>query len=176
MQNAITTQQVQQLLNNVRGTTFANITTNTQVKTAAAHKLLDIRKITTASVQLFNNIVNFDIYANAVKRSANVTEFVTSDTYYEHTQCYSIVQHKTTGEHYLYAVYNNAKSVYMLNNVQLSKQEVAQYLTASAAAQLLSDSTSTYNATNNVTHNVIVRIIKLANITSITAMQQTITV
>jgi hypothetical protein len=173
--HTITAQQVQDLLANTKGTTFANITTDTQVKTAAAHKQLNIRKLTTANVQLFNNLTSYDIYAKAVKRSAGVDSFVVSDTYYEHTDCYSIVQHKTTGEQYLYAVYNNAKSVYMLDGAQLTKQQVAQYMTASTAAQLLGEKTSTYNATNDVTHDITVRILKLASIVSIRAMKQVLT-
>ena len=164
------------LLNNV-SVTFAQVQYVTQVKTAAKHKHVNITKHTTANVQLFSNINSFtNVYANAVKKSANVNNFVTSSTYYTHlANCYSIVQHKVKQAMYLYCIYNNAQSVYYINNVQATKQQVAQYLTASAAKQLLNTSTATHNVTNNVTHNVVVRTIALQNIKSITANKQTIT-
>ena len=116
----------------------------------------------------FRDTVNSLLENNA----DNVQQFTAQANYFEHTDCYSIVKHNTKGNLYLYASFNNAKSFYFIDNVQATKQEVAQYLTASAAAQLLNSTATTHNVTHNVTHSVVVRTIALANIVSINAMQQ----
>ena len=182
--NTITAQQVQNLLAN-KSVTFANIVYVTNVATAAAHKNVTIKKVTQANVQLFSNIkAATQVFANAVKRSAaniaanntaNVANFTQQSNYYTHTNCYSLVQHNTTAQLYLYAIFNSATSTYYINNVVATKQQVAQYLTASAAAKLLSNSSVVHNVANNVIHNVQVRTIALNNIVSITANKQTIT-
>jgi hypothetical protein len=181
----ISAADVEQLLQNVRGTTFASIAYVTKVATAAAHKSLNISKVTIASVQLFNNLQAFtNAYENAVKRSAAkiadndagaVASFESSGNYFEHTQCYSVVKHKTEEKYYLFAIYNNADSSYVLDNKVIDKAEVVQYLTKSAAAALYGDGT-THNVTNDVTHSVVVRTVGLANIVSITAAKQTLLV
>ena len=136
---------------------------------------------------MFNNINAYtSVYKNAVQKSASkiasnavqaIANFEVSATCYTHNAtCYSLLTHKTTNALYLYAIYNNAKSMYFINNVQATKQQVALYLTASAAATLLQQNEATYNATNNVTHNVTVRTLKLASIVSITAQKQTVSV
>ena len=166
--------QIKKLLANA-STTFANINYTTVVKTAATHKTVVIKKTTSANVQLFSNIkAATSVFANAVQKNANVQNFVTSSNYFKHTNCYSIVQHKTNNKFYLYAIFNAASSTYTINNVAATKQQVAQYLTASAAQKLLTNTSSTYNAKNNVTHNVVVRTIALHNINSITANKQTL--
>ena len=166
--------QIKKLLANA-STTFANINYTTVVKTAATHKTVVIKKTTSANVTLFANIkAATNVFANAVQKNANVQNFVTSSNYFKHTNCYSIVQHKTNNKFYLYAIFNAASSTYTINNVAATKQQVAQYLTASAAQKLLTNTSSTYNAKNNVTHNVVVRTIALHNINSITANKQTL--
>jgi hypothetical protein len=136
-------------------------------------------------VQLFANITSANLYLQQVQRSAAqqqnndtnaIENFVTSTNYFVHTDCYSIVQHKTNSNLYLYAVYNNAQSLYFINNVQATKQEVAQYLTNSAAQQLINATNIVHNVTNNITHSVQVRTIALANIVSINANKQTVSV
>ena len=186
--NVVTAQQVQNLLANV-STTFASIMYVTKVATAAKFKHINIVKVTKANVQLFSNInAATSVYANAVKRSASnatnmqqndatsVANFTAQSNYFTHTACYSVVQHKTNNAQYLYAIYNNANSVYFINNVVATKQQVAQYLTASASAQLLQKDNTVTNVTHNVQHNVIVRTIALSNIVSITANKQTLIV
>jgi hypothetical protein len=184
--NTITAQAIQQLLANV-STTFASILYCTNVATSAQHKATKIVKVTQANVQLFSNINAFtNVYANAVQRSASkisannaqaVANFTQQSNYFTHTNCYSLVQHKSNSNMYLYAIYNNASSMYFINNVQATKQQVAQYLTASASAKLLQDSnTVVHNATNNVLHTVQVRTVALANIVSITANKQQLVV
>lgn len=177
----LTAAAIANLLQNV-STTFAQITYVTKVATAAKFKHVNIVKVTTANVQLFSNInAATSVFANAVKRSAaqistnnaaNVANFTAQQNYFTHTNCYSIVKHNTNNNLYLYCIYNNASSLYFINNVLATKQQVAQYLTASAAQQLLNASSTTHNVTNNVTHNVVVRTIALNNIVAINAMQQ----
>lgn len=172
---SITSAQVQELLDDVRGVTFAQVVSVTDVKTAAAHKAVSIKKVSTANVQLFNNLQNFDVFARAVKRNAEVDTWVQGDTWYQHTDCFSLVEHKDTKEQYLYAIYNGADSQLLVNGVAADKQTVAQYLTPSEAKKLLGDGT-TYNATNDVEHSVIVRVLKLSSIVSIKAMGDMVTV
>jgi hypothetical protein len=167
------------LLRNV-SVTFAQVFYTTQVQCAAAHKHNVVLKHTTANVQLFSN-VQAAVYANAVQRSAAqhstnsataVANFAAQQNYFAHTNCYSIVQHKQTNALYLYCIYNSARSTYTVNAAAATKQQVAQLLTASAAAKLLQANSTQYNATHNITHNVVVRTIALHNIASITAQQQ----
>lgn len=182
--NTISAAQVQALLANA-STTFASIAYVTQVQTAAAHKHNNVQKVTVANVQLFANIkAATSVFALAVKRSAqnfannaaNVANFTAQQNYFAHTACYSIVQHKQTNAQYLYAIYNNAQSVYFINNAVATKQQVAQLLTASAATKLLQNDNTVHNATHNVTHNVTVRTIALHNIVSIVANKQQLAV
>jgi hypothetical protein len=181
----ISAAQVAALLANV-SVTFANIAYVTQVQTAAAHKANNVQKVTVANVQLFANIsAATSVFANAVKRSAaqiasndaaSVAAFTAQSNYFEHTACYSIVKHKQNSNLYLYAIYNNAQSVYFIDNTVATKQQVAQLLTASAATKLLQASNTTHNVTHNIEHNVNVRTIALANIVSIVANKQQLTV
>ena len=182
----VTAQQVQTLLNNC-AVTFAQITYVTQVQTAAAHKALNIQKITTANVILCSNInAHTSVYANKVRKTAAaissnnaqaVAAFTAAQNYFVHTNVHCIVQHAQHAEkQYLYAIYNSSASVYMLNNVQLTKQQVAQYLTASAAKALLQKDNTVHNVTHNITHTVQVRTIALSNIVSIRARKQLLTV
>lgn len=181
----ISAAQVAALLANV-SVTFAQIAYVTQVQTSAANKHLNVQKVTVANVQLFANInAATSVFANAVQRSAaqiasnnaaNVAAFTAQSNYFAHTACYSVVQHKQTLAQYLYAIYNNASSVYFINNVVATKQQVAALLTASASAKLLQASNTTHNKTHNVTHNVNVRTIALHNIVSIHANKQALSV
>lgn len=176
---------IMQLLNNC-SVTFAQITYKSAIATSAANKHNNVYKIVTANVQLFNNIsAATSVYANAVKKSAAqnsnnnaqaIAAFTAQSNYYTHNaNCYSIVQHNTNNNLYLYCIYNSVSNTqYFINNATATKQQVAQLLTASAAKQLLNNSTTTHNVTNNITHNVVVRTIALANIISITANKQTI--
>ena len=180
--NVITPANVSALLATVRGTTLANIVQVTDVKLAAAHQLVSIKKVTEANVQLFNNLNEFtSVYANAVKRSASkladndaaaVEAFTAQSNYFEHTDCYSVVKHKTKEAYYLYAIYNNAKSVYVCNGKQMTTAEVAEYMTPSAAKDLLNPYDATLNVTHDVLHNVTVRTVALCNIVSIAAAKQ----
>ena len=135
-----------------------------------------------ANVTLFGTLKDFEVYQRAVIKSANkidgqeVTEFAVSDTYFEHDKtCFSIVNHKTNGTAYLYAIFNNAsKSVYTLDGIEVDKITVSQYLTNSEKDKLLNDNSLVYNKTNDVIHSTIVRTIKIENITAIKANKMTL--
>lgn len=187
MQNAghrLTPYDVQNLLSGVRGVTFAGISYATQVKTAAVHRDKIIHKVTQANVQIANNLLSFtSVYANAVRKSAqtfaanlqsNIDEFVPQNNYFEHTPCYSVVRHRQQNKYYLYAIFNSASSRYINNGVELSKQEVAEYMTPSAADKLLNGTRVVENVTHDILHTVQVRTIQLEKIVSIRAMGQTV--
>ena len=184
--NALTVAQVQQLLQNV-SVTFAQICYVTKVATAAAHKAQSISKVTSANVMLASNLqAHTALYARAVRKNAAqyaqndasaVAAFTAAQSYFAHTATHCIVQHKQNAAlQYLFAIYNNASSVYVHNNSVVSKQHVAQYCTASAAAQLLQACSTTHNKTHNIVHSVTVRTIALSNIVSIRARKQLLSV
>jgi hypothetical protein len=159
------------------GSTFASIEYTTQVKTAAKFKDIKIMKQSKANVTLFGTLKDFEVYQRAVIKSANkidgqsINTFEVSDTYFEHDKtCFSIVNHKTNGTAYLYAIFNNAsKSVYTIDGIEVDKMTVSQYLTNSEKDKLLNDNSLVYNKTNDVIHSTIVRTIKIENITAIKA-------
>lgn len=149
-------------------TTFANVKYTSEVKLAAKNKHLNVHKEVEANVTLFNNIRDYNVYARAVmKRSDSElepTEFKTNTTYFEHTDCFSIVQHKTKDKEYLYCIMNNIKSsTYYINGEQATKEQVMELVTPSVRKQMEQGSTS-YNKTNDVTHNLVLRTIALENI------------
>jgi hypothetical protein len=179
---SITAGDVAALLSPLKGTTFANVTQVTPVKVAARFKDLDIKKVTIANVQLFNNLKEYTyVYSAAVKRSAEkiqtndqdkVENFEKSDNWFEHTECFSVVKHKSKPQFYLFALYNNAESVYTLDDQSVSKEIVADFCTPSEAKKLLDDSGIVENKKNGIEHTVIARTIDLSNIVSIKAMKQ----
>jgi hypothetical protein len=182
----VTAQQIQTMLQNV-SVTFAQITYVTQVALAAQHKAQNIQKVTTANVILCSNIkAHTSVYANKVRKTAAainsnnmqaVAAFTAQQNYFTHTATHCIVQHtQHANKMYLYAIYNNAQSVYMHNNAVVTKQHVAAYCTKSAAAAMLQKDNTVVNKTHNITHTVQVRTIALCNIVSIRARKQFVTV
>lgn len=175
----ITPADVQRLLHGVHGIAMAGILYATQVKTAAAHRHVTIHKVTAANIQLANNLLAFtNVYEQAVKRSSLalgdnkglVETFAPQDNYFEHTPCYSIVKHRQQRKYYLYAIFNRASSIYLdENGRQLSVQDVAQYLTPSAAERLLAPSSEVKNVTHGITHDVQVRTVQLEKIVRLRA-------
>lgn len=172
---SITLQDIQALLADVKGTTFAQVSYETDVKPAAANKHRSIRKLTSASIQLFAGLKDFAVYKRQVERKADIEDFQVSDTWFHHTPCFSVVEHKQTGKHYLYAIFNSAHSTFMIDGAYATRAEVAALLTPSAAKTLLDDSGEVYNKTNDVTHNVICRTVALENVKAIRAVRQEIT-
>lgn len=171
---AITLNTVAQLLQSVKGTTFARIEYATSVKPAAAHKHRQIRKHTVANVQLFSGLKDLEVYKRQVERSAGVQDFVVSDTWFEHTATFSVVAHKVSGAHYLLAIFNSARSTYTIDGVAATEADVAALLTPSAAAALQNQGQPTHNKTNDVHHSIVCRTIALKNVISIQANQQVI--
>ena len=176
--------KLKQALKTVKGTTFASITYNTDITPSAANKHVLIKKRVTANVQLFNNLTEFNVYEKAVTRSAskieennaNTNPFTANSASFTHdTECFSIVKNKKSDQEYLYAIYNSvSETEYYIDEEPATKQEIAQFLTPSAAKKLLEPNDITYNKTNDVLHNVIVRTIKLENIEKIKVCGQII--
>ena len=184
--NTITAAQITALLANT-SVTFANIQYVTKVQTAAAHKTEQIQKITSANVILCSSLKSHtSVYANKVKKTAAaiasndmqaVQAFTAQKNYFEHTATHCIVQHtQHADKQYLYVIYNNAQSIYVHNGKQATLQQVAQYLTPSAARDLQSTDRTVHNVTHNIAHTVAVRTIALSNIVSIKARKQLLAV
>jgi len=182
----LTVADLQQLLGKV-SVTFANILYVTKVQVAAAHKAQNIQKVTSANVILCSNIAaHTSVYANKVRKSAqdisenkaeDIAEFKPQANYFIHTPVYSIVQHaEHVDKFYLYAIYNNASSVYTHNNNIVTLEHVAEYLTPSAKRDLFNTDGIVHNVTHNIKHRVAVRTIALTNIVSIKARKQLLTV
>ncbi len=184
--NTVTAEQVKQLLANA-SVTFAQITYLTKVPVAAAHKLQNIQKVTSANVILCSNIkAHTSVYANKVKRSAAsipendpaaVAAFKPQANYFVHTECHSIVQHREdAAKQYLYVIYNNASSLYLHNGKVVKLQDIAQYLTPSGYKEQANTDLTVRNIGQGITHRVCVRTIALSNIVSIRARKQLLTV
>lgn len=177
--------QVALLLEGVQGTTFASITTVTDIKTSAANRNRHVQKVTQANVQLFNNIRDArNVYTAAVKRTAEnldndpqkVEDFEASSNYFQHTDCFSIVKHKQQDKYYLWTIYNSADSQLFIDGIQADKLAVAALMTASQAEALLNPRKETVNKTNDVVHAVVVRTIAMNSIVEIHAQRQQLTV
>jgi len=183
----ITALAIAQVLGNA-SVTFASVEYVTKVATAAAHSNEVIQKVTIASVILASSLkAHTSVYANKVKRTAEINtladalaveKFVPADNYFEHTAVHCIVTHKKdVTKQYLYALFNNnSASLYIHNGVVVDEQHVAQYLTPSAAKQMLSKDTTVVNKTHNIKHSAIVRTISLSSIVSIKARKRLLTV
>jgi len=182
----ITPQQIVQLLDGVRGTTFASTVQVTQVKTAAAHREQRIYKATHASLQLFNCLRDAtSAYQLAVQRSAAriesnredaVAQFQPADAYFEHTDTYSLVRHRAQNKFYLYAIYNGAGSHYVQDLRVISKEEVAAYLTPAAARDLLDPPQTVRNVGAGIEHTVVLRTVALDSLVSVTANRQALSI
>jgi hypothetical protein len=181
----ITADQLRAQLAGLRGVTMANITTVTDVETAAAFRHLNIVKVSRASVQLFNELRDADAYGRAVRRSAgqiadndpaDVAAQRTKETWYVHdADCHSIVRHRTTGEPYLYAFYNTGASEYVVDGVVTDRADILQYLRDSDRKALLG-TTRTFNVSDNLYHEVVVRVLKMKSIVAVRARNQTVSV
>jgi hypothetical protein len=181
----LTSAQVCAALAGVKGVTFAGVDYVTDVKTAAAHKGVSIKKVTRANIQMFNELKDYDVYAKAVKRSAGkldndedkVEGFTTSANWHEHVagKAYSIVQHKKTGAEYLYAIYNGAASVYYIDGAVATKEQVAAYMTGSDAKKLLEPEATVKNVTHDIEHSVVCRTVGLDNVVQLRVNGQVVT-
>ena len=166
------------------GTNFASVQYATQVKTAAAHKARNVQKHVVANVQLFANIADArNVFEAALKRSAAKYEnsaaaiegYELQDNWFEHTECYSIVKHKSKPAFYLYAIYNSADSEYTIDGAAATKEQVAALLTPASARDLLEPKATVVNKTHDIEHDVRVRVIALDNVQRVTVNKQTLT-
>ena len=184
--NQVTVADIKSMLGDHRGITLAGLTAVTDVRgIAAAHKGVTIQKVSEASVQMFNVIQDKDVYGKAVRRSAlkdarndaaDVAAQQTQDNYYEHdADCHSVVYHRTTGEPYLYVFFNSGKSVYLVNGQVSDRATVAGYLQPAAARKIM-EPQETFNVTDNIHHDVIVRVLKLSSVVELRARKQVMTV
>jgi hypothetical protein len=167
---SITKDQIAELLQTTRGTTFAALCSVTPVKTASAFKEVDIKKVSISNVQLFNNLKEYtDVYVNAVERSSGSSDFVKSETWFHHTDCFPVVEHNTNFKQYLWAIFNHADTMYVRDGVEMTRAQVSEYLTPSEAKKMLEPSKTVYNVTNDIAHNITVRTIALENVVWIRA-------
>jgi len=167
--------QIKEALKTVKGCVFAGITYTTDVPTSASNRHVVITKRTTANIQLFSGLNDYNVYERAVKRSAskieendkaNTESFQAQSASFVHdTECFSIVKNKKTDSKYLYAIYNSVSSSdYYIDGELATKAEVAKFLTPSASKKLLATNPIVYNQTQDILHTVVVRTIKLENI------------
>ena len=171
------------------GHTFASLVQCTRVSTAAAHKDMMILKMSYSSISIASKLNEFtNLYENAVKRSANkimdndaqdVANFQSQGSYFEHTECYSIVQHKSNANLYLFAIYhNNFDSVYYnaKSGTIMSKEDVAVFLTPSEAKKLFAEGEVKESVSTGISHTVNVRTVSLQNVISLKAVAEQYTV
>ena len=178
--NKVNATRISALLQQYNNTaTIANVTQVTQVQCSAANKNVVIQKVTRASVLLFANALN---YVACVQRSAAkfaendvaaIQQFTKSEASFTHdANCYSIVQNNNSAQQYLYAHYNSAQSVYVLNDEIISAQVAASFCTPSVAKTILQPTKVTHNVSNGITHNICVRTPKVQNIVRLAALKQ----
>ena len=161
-------------------TTFCGLTYVSDIKPKACFKHVSIKKVVNGNVQLFSNIKKANPYLNRInKQIANTGKtYQLSNTWYEHdSSCYSIVRNKRTFELYLYGIFNNyhtKKVLYFVDNNQVKKEDVYQYLTPSAVKGLMVKPNRSLK--NDIEHNVFVRVIKIGNVLQINVNGKSISV
>ena len=170
-------------LSSVKSTTFATLTQASKVTLNAQLKTLNYYKITVQNVTLCNSSAS--IYTNAVNKQLNAQDVqaqvfkAVASNYTQINNSYSVVALKSnTNKHYLQAIVNNClQSVYYCasTNTFVSKQHIANYLSANASAKFLNTSKATTVQHANVTHTVTARTFALANIYNINVNKQSLT-
>lgn len=160
-----------------KGANIATVVAKTPVKTAAKYNHLKVEKVSRTSAMLFNSLADYtDAYLNKVKRTTmhgDSTDFEKSETYFEHTSCYSITRHKKTDKLYLAIICNKSLSTaYYVDGVEVAEEKVNEMLTPSALAAKNKD--YVYNVKNDVIHKAIFRNISLENIISVTTNGKTL--
>ena len=153
----------------------AELLTAAPVKTAAAHKDIAIYKVSKSNVIL---PTTGQTYINMVRASAtqlgasekSVNDYTVGESYYQHTNVYPVCESKKdASKKYLYCIYKDTASpVYIKGGQELTKEEVAVYLTAGEAKKLLGSKPQvTENVTHGITHNVTVRTVSMGNVISL---------
>lgn len=174
--------------------TFASLLYVTYHDLSALNKSrgFKVAKVTRASVQLFSNIVDRELYSKQILRAAGRFDdaqdlpesWVKSPAWFYHSnECYSVVKHNKTHEQYLYAVYNEhgtASQCYIYNPLSGTPTHVAWYqpamredcaslMTPSSAASFLKSDRVVHNATNGVDHNLTLRTLKMSGLVNLKA-------
>ena len=169
-------------ISQIKGTRFIGLDYTVDIKPSAAHKGIVIYKTVSANVQVFSGLKEYtDVYTNAVKKSGlsiqendadKVKNFEKSETWFEHTNFFSIVEKKSNPEEkYLYCIFNNVNSSeYFVNGKLSTIDEVSKYLTPGEAKKILQPNEVTYNKKNDIMHSVICRTIAVKNITNVTGI------
>lgn len=153
----------------------ALLLTSTNIAVAAKHKnsvvitkQSAVNATLYASAQAYTQLVqasaaqqqsNASNAASVVNFSAQASKY----THLKHAHCLCTLNNNL----YLQVICNSASSTYYINNVVATKQQVAQYLTTSAANAMLNSSSVQTNKTHNIQHNVVVRTYKLSSIQSV---------
>lgn len=178
--------QIVEILNTTNGSTIVRLQYTTEVKTAAKHKAVKIEKTTIASALLFGKV---SAYKNAYKRRVQKTaleiegnnqesidNFQLSDNWHiASEQAYSIRLHKEKGTKYLFPMFTgHSKTVFTIDGVPASREQVAAFLTPSAARDLLDTTGIVTNKKNGVKHRAIVRTIGMENVNWIKIKGKTI--
>jgi hypothetical protein len=168
--------QITEILNTTNGSTICRLQYTTEVKPAAKFKAVEIKKTTIASALLFGKVSS---YANAYKRRVQKTaleiegnnqesidNFDVSQAWHVPSEkAYSIRLHTGKGTKYLYPMFcGHSKTVFTIDGKPSSREQVAAYLTSSAAKELMDTSGIVTNKKNGIKHCAIVRTIGIENI------------
>ena len=182
MKNTITVKSIANAINNstTTKTGFISIKYNSTIKTAKDYKSLNVHKQVRATVQAFNTETAYNTaVANSAKKlnvsadnTANAKAFVKSVPHYKHDNnhdCYAIVYNENKDSHYLYVRFIKTHSVvYYVNDVEVTLNDIMQYLTPSALKAVEQRNTPVHNKTNNVTHDVRLRTVGFDSLMSVT--------
>jgi hypothetical protein len=148
--------------------------TKTRVKTAAKHKELNLIKISSIVVELNKNSVYAEKVINTGLKNDNnadkvesLLDFTAQKSIYNHDDdCYCIME--KNGVEYLYCELKTSIPFYFLDDVEINKTDVAQYLTPSDSKKLLEPKTHVVNVGNmGIEHDVKIITPKLSSIQSI---------
>jgi|694.fasta_scaffold145359_2 hypothetical protein len=160
----ITENDIINLVANVKGNTRASFCSVTDVPLAAAHKKagVSIIKVSAVGAALYNGM-NKDTnpYLNKMAKAGHDDHELKQAWHEHYNGVFSLVQKRSNPtEKYLYALPDSGSSIYVMDGVQVDRQTVASYQTASEAK-------STLGASDEP---VACRVYKLANILSIRAV------
>jgi hypothetical protein len=168
--------QITETLNQTNGSTICRLQYTTTIKPAAKHKAVNIQKTTIASALLFGKV---SAYANAYKRRVQKTALeiegnnqeaidnfeVSQNWHVPSERAYSIRLHTGKGTKYLYPMFcGHSKTVFTIDGNPATREQVAEFLTPSAAKDLMNTSGIVTNKKNGIKHRAIVRTIGIENI------------
>lgn len=172
------------LLDSTVGTTFASMVSVTDVALAAAHKKAGIvvKKVVQSTIIVANNLQeSTNLYTNKVMRTVDQSPnhddkpFVFSGSNYERVpgDAYSVISLRSNNDKkYLEAFPQATQGVHYIKIEggevsAITKDELVNYLTPSAAKKLFEDKSVVYNVKNDVTHSAVYRAYKVESIHSL---------